>query len=1030
MKALESPQSSEETPVEKPYVSKKSLASAISVKKLQRNLGMFSLRTLADAVLGGAVDTGGRPFTRREILEADLILGNDPHYLNGVYTKEKHALNVENKISIISGELMLECDLIFDENLIFLIAVAIPTGWTCLRQMSDRSAPNVLVALKSIIAFFAFFNRAVKFIRCDGESSLVMLAEEVKTKLNVQLESLPTGVHLGVCDRKSRTVKDHVRGARSATLFAVGGLLLAALYIQTANIINILPTKFNPDSRSPYQELLGCSASLENIARSPPLDTVMVPYEHNQSNRTANKRMRECIFLHASKPHILGNATGTYLTTDTLEVIERDHSISVPTTPSLINKINKLAMDPKSRFYSQPFFKESTKNKRGRPKKDARPQEDATFVMPNEPLIMPSTPVSSTPIINGGVGSAHSPVRSARATGLRATASEWERSGEELTRIADDIQAAFFKIHRVLDQKATIVEADGGVSYYQFSRSQPSSLKSISYKDMKDPSSTLFNFASHMSAKKALELYPEVGMESLTKEIDGMLEREVWIGKHYSELTPEERSYILNCSTIVKDKFDLEGNFIKCKSRIVTNGSRQDPDKIPENLKSSPTVSISSVFSVLSVAAAKNMKVVTVDIMQAYLNAKMETDIYMWLDPLLTRILITRDKSFEKFVDAKGRVLVKLNKAQYGCVESARLWYNDVSKFLMCVGFEKNPYDQCVFKRTTEAGEDFIITLYVDDLMCCCSNQSVIDEFVEQLKAKYKTITVKTGEVHDYLGMRFDMSKSGEAFISMKQYTLDILKETDVQGNADTPAAGNLFDVDESSPPLSDRDREKLHRTVAQCLFMATRTRPDIALPIMFLTSRVRNPTVQDQRKLNRVLRYLSGTSELGIFLGIDDDNGEFRVICYADASYGVHPSGKSHSGIIISHGRGSVLSKSLKQKIVVRSSTEAELVTLSDATSLAAYELAFFQSLGMSFKPVKMHQDNTSTIRLAKNGRSMSDRTKHIKLRYFFIKQYIDSGEFEVVYCPTDLQVADILTKPLQGETFKRLRKQLLGYK
>jgi len=71
-----------------------------------------------------------------------------------------------------------------------------------------------------------------------------------------------------------------------------------------------------------------------------------------------------------------------------------------------------------------------------------------------------------------------------------------------------------------------------------------------------------------------------------------------------------------------------------------------------------------------------------------------------------------------------------------------------------------------------------------------------------------------------------------------------------------------------------------------------------------------------------------------------------------------------------------------------------------------------------MSFKPVKMHQDNTSTIRLAKNGRSMSDRTKHIKLRYFFIKQYIDSGEFEVVYCPTDLQVADILTKPLQVET------------
>jgi len=1021
---------SEEPIVDKVYVSKKSMGNALEVKKLQRNLGMFSLRSLADAVLGGAVDTGGKSFTRREILEADMILGADPHYLNGVFTKEKHALNAENKISVITGELMLECDLIFDENLIFLLAVAIPTGWACIKELADKSATSILVALKAIIAFFAFFNRAVKFIRCDGESAMAALADEVKRKFNVQLEPLPTGVHLGVCDRKCRTIKDHVRGARSAIPFAVGGMLLAALYVQTTNIVNVMPTKFNPDSRSPYQELLGSAASLENIARSPPLDTVLVPHEHNQTNRTVNKRMRECIFLHASKPHVLGNATGVYLTTDTFEVIERNHSVSVPTTPTLINKINKLSMDPKSKFYSQPFYKESTKNKRGRPKKDARAAEEITFVMPNEPLAMPSTPVSSTPIINGGVSSARSQARSVHATNLPVTESEWERSGEELTRIAEDIQASFFKIHRVLNPSQTIVDADGGVIYQQFARASLSGLRSVRFSDMKDPSSIQYNFASHMSAKKALELYPEVGMESLIKEIDGMLEREVWIPKFYSDLTTEEKSLILNCSTIVKDKFDLEGNFIKCKSRIVTNGSRQDPSKIPESLKSSPTVSISSVFSVLSVAAAKSMKVVTIDIMQAYLNASMETDIYMWLDPLLVRILITRDKSFEQYVDIKGRILVKLNKAQYGCIESAKLWFNNVSEFLLSLGFKKNAFDQCVFKSKTETGEDFLITLYVDDLMCCCTDQAAIDKFIELLRAKYTTITVKMGDIHDYLAMRFDVSKPGEVFVSMKQYTLDILKESDVQGSAETPAAGNLFELDELSPLLSDPEREKLHRTVAQCLFMATRTRPDIALPIMFLTSRVRNPTVQDQRKLERVLRYLQGTTELGIYLGIDDDNGEFRVICYADASYGVHPGGKSHSGILISHGRGPITAKSLKQKIVCRSSTEAELVALSDATSLAAYELAFFESLGMSFKPVKMHQDNTSTIRLAKNGRSMSDRTKHIKLRYFFVKQYIDTGEFEVVYCPTDLQVADILTKPLQGETFKRLRKQLLGYK
>jgi len=75
------------------------------------------------------------------------------------------------------------------------------------------------------------------------------------------------------------------------------------------------------------------------------------------------------------------------------------------------------------------------------------------------------------------------------------------------------------------------------------------------------------------------------------------------------------------------------------------------------------------------------------------------------------------------------------------------------------------------------------------------------------------------------------------------------------------------------------------------------------------------------------------------------------------------------------------------------------------------------------------MYQDNMSTMRLAQNGRSNSDRTKHIRLRYFFIKQYLDSGEFELVHCPTDIMIADILTKPLHGETVKRIRAMLLGY-
>jgi hypothetical protein len=313
--------------------------------------------------------------------------------------------------------------------------------------------------------------------------------------------------------------------------------------------------------------------------------------------------------------------------------------------------------------------------------------------------------------------------------------------------------------------------------------------------------------------------------------------------------------------------------------------------------------------------------------------------------------------------------------------------------------------------------------------MIVSDETSMVDEVIEKLTAKYKDLTVHRGKVHDYLGMKFDFSKEGEVFISMESYITEVLKGTGIEDTADTPAAPDLFEIDEDSPLLSNPDRETFHRKVAQCLYAVTRTRPDASLPVIFLTTRVLAPTIQDQTKLNRILKYFKGTKELGIFLGLSEEN-DLRVICYADASHGTHFNGKSHSGIVISHGRGSVLSKSMKQKIVCRSSTESELVALSDATSLAAYELQFMESLGIKVTKAQLYQDNTSTIRLAFNGKSCSDRTKHIKLRYFFIKQYIDSGEFEVTHCPTSMMIADLLTKPLQGKHFKDLRDKLLGYK
>jgi hypothetical protein len=234
-----------------------------------------------------------------------------------------------------------------------------------------------------------------------------------------------------------------------------------------------------------------------------------------------------------------------------------------------------------------------------------------------------------------------------------------------------------------------------------------------------------------------------------------------------------------------------------------------------------------------------------------------------------------------------------------------------------------------------------------------------------------------------------------------------------------------LFEVHDAAP-LSDAERERFQSAVAKLLFLSKRVRPDILTAVSFLTTRVQTPDEDDLKKLGRVLKYLNMTKDLCMVLApscIDE------VDIYVDASYGTHPDGKSHTGRVISLGKcAPVAASSTKQKIVTKSSTESELVGLCDSVGDGVGVAELLRSLGYDVKPIIFHQDNMSTIRMAENGASASRRTRHINVRYFFIKERIDTGEIRVSYLPTEEMIADLLTKPIQGRLFVKLRDRLLG--
>ena len=480
---------------------------------------------------------------------------------------------------------------------------------------------------------------------------------------------------------------------------------------------------------------------------------------------------------------------------------------------------------------------------------------------------------------------------------------------------------------------------------------------------------------------RGLKLFGSEGISAVKVELQQLYDLKVMEAK---PLTTTQKWEALGYLMFLKRKRNG-----KIKARGCADG-RPQRAYIPQEDARAPTVSTEAVFITAVIDAMENRTVAVVDIPGAFMQADMDPGVYMRIDGAMAELLmeIDYDMYHPHMVKEKGKLViyVELLKALYGTLRAARLFWETLSRKLQEWGFAINPYDSCVANKDID-GQQCTITWHVDDLKISHVEEQVVRSIIQKIQdnfGQHSELSMHIGKRHDYLGMILDFTTPGILEIDMSDYIQVILQDApaNLRGTSMVPAAKHLFTTRPDAPKISPQEQEICHHLTMQLMYLSQRGRPDIRTAVAFLSSRVSNPDQDDYMKLGKVIKYLESTLHLTLQLQADETN---LLQWWVDAAYATHPDMKGHTGATFTMGHGSIYSNSLKQKLVARSSTEAELVGVHDILPQILWTRNFLMSQGYPVKKNVVYQDNMSAMLLENNRRkSSTKRTKHIELRYF----------------------------------------------
>ncbi|KAE8723109.1 Retrovirus-related Pol polyprotein from transposon TNT 1-94 [Hibiscus syriacus] len=465
---------------------------------------------------------------------------------------------------------------------------------------------------------------------------------------------------------------------------------------------------------------------------------------------------------------------------------------------------------------------------------------------------------------------------------------------------------------------------------------------------------------------EAMQVEDSVKWESSMKdEMDSLMSNQTW---ELTELPPGKKA--LHNKWIYRIKEEHDGSK-RYKARLVVKGFQQK-EGIDYNEIFSPVVKLSTIILVLKIVAAENLH------------------------------------------------LEQLKKSLYGLKQAPRQWYKKFDSFMGSSGFTRCQADHCYYIKRFD-NSFIILLLYVDDMLVAGSNMQEIINLKQKLSKQFAMKDL--GAAKQILGMRIKRdTKSGTLMLSQAEYINKVLSRFNMQDAkpVSTPL-GVHFRLSKEQSPKTEEERAHMVKVpyasaIRSMMYAMVCTIPDIAQAVGAVSRYMNNPGKVHWEAVKWILRYLRGTTNKALcFKGRDT-----ILTDYVDADLaGNVDIRRSTTGYVYTLGGTAMSWVSQLQKIVALSTTEAEYVAVTEANKEMVWLQSFLEELGKKQENNILYCDSQSVIHLAKNP-SFHSRTKHIQLRYHFIRSLLEDGILKLEKISEAQNPADMLTKTVTTDKLK----------